>query len=664
MRILIIIVNRHTYRKGPTLKGNIACVKKLLESKYLKVGVEIIIPMGRKTKLITMVGSKIPFYRHFLWYKAQGIFFYVIRKLLNQSKRPASSGTGLIVKCPKGIYNRKRLEFGNFRKTKVWGSRRIHNTAIICGKESSRFKINESWFESQLYKDHIIKLKMNIQANKTCNNLITILSNKEFLINCYKKIKIKPKNLTNSLNSETLDSIINKTWFEEVTNLLKNGSFIFKPILKTYTTKSRIKQSFITIPSLKDEIIHEGIRVLLELIFKESFRNCSHAFRKNRGYNTCLTFIKYTFSKSNWFIKRYNNDKQYFNIEQDILAKILRTKIQDELFIDLIYKYLNVGYRKKFNQKNSMQNILVQENILFPLLLNIYMNVFDEWVEDFLIPKYTLLDIKKIFNLTYKKTLIKSSKIAVKSFCKNADNNINYYSRVFYVRYADEFIIGLVGSKKLCSKIINEIKVFLKKKLLLNLNIEKTKITHATTEKVLFLGYEIKCTPNKKITVNSIGRFSKNTNNTQLMAPIKQIIKLLQNMGFVSNKGKPTRNKKFINYNLWNIIENYKAIEHGILNYYKLANNYKKLAVQVHYILKYSCALTISSKIKLKTLKGVFKRYGKNLSVDRKGKTFSYPKVSYRRPLLGSVFIKKAMTVNELIENLTNRYISRHIKSK
>jgi len=83
---------------------------------------------------------------------------------------------------------------------------------------------------------------------------------------------------------------------------------------------------------------------------------------------------------------------------------------------------------------------------------------------------------------------------------------------------------------------------------------------------------------------------------------------------------------------LWNIIDSYKSIERGVLNYYSMANNYGRLSARVHYSLKYSCALTISSKMKLKTMRGAFKRYGKNLEIKVRDKTMSYPNISYKRP--------------------------------
>jgi hypothetical protein len=116
------------------------------------------------------------------------------------------------------------------------------------------------------------------------------------------------------------------------------------------------------------------------------------------------------------------------------------------------------------------------------------------------------------------------------------------------------------------------------------------------------------------------------------------VVEKLRSKGFLNLKYKPTRNGRYINKDLWKIIYTYRSIERKIVSYYFLASNYGRLIARVHYILKYSCALTISSKMKLKTLREVFKRYGKNLTVTVGTKSISYPRISYKtsRKLISS----------------------------
>jgi hypothetical protein len=170
--------------------------------------------------------------------------------------------------------------------------------------------------------------------------------------------------------------------------------------------------------------------------------------------------------------------------------------------------------------------------------------------------------------------------------------------------------------------------------LAMTLNIDKTHITHSTSEKALFLGYEISCTPKSKMPIgyNSRKRLVRKTTRTIMNAPIKRVVERLRLKGFLNSKNQPTRCGRYINMDLWNIIDSYKSIERGVLNYYSMANNYGRLSARVHYSLKYSCALTISSKMKLRTMRGSFKRYGKNLEIKVRDKLISYSNISFKRP--------------------------------
>ena len=620
------IVNHHTYLRGLTSKGTTACMKRFPE----RVGTEIKLPMDRITNLNSMVGSEVPCRQDM-----QGVGNYVVFSIQNQSKQPASSSR-LIEEGPKGnnmhdyAYWRKRTEFGIFRNTKVWGKRRIHSTVFICGKGSSKFTIRESWFEGQDIKDQFQKLQHDVSHNIRVTNLTNILSEKNFLIGCYLNIKSKAGNMTKSLSPETLDGI-NMKWFDEVIHTFRNGKYHFKPSRQTPIPKPNGKLRPLTIPSPRDKIVQEGMRILLECVFNEMLCNSSHGFRSGRGCHTALNQVQLHFGKSNWFIEG-DISQQYPSINHNILINILREKIQDEPFIDLVYKYMRVGYGETSNEILPMKIGLMQKGLISPILSNIYMHPFDVWIEDDLIPKYTKGKRKKA-NPEYTKMLRTNKKAVDKTVHSFIAKDVNY-GRVHYVRYVDDFLIGVIGSKETCMEIRKEIKNFLENNLAMTLNIDKTKITHATTEKALFLGHNICCTPLSKMKVgyNSKNQLTRRTTRTVLNAPIKTIVEKLQHRGFLNTKGEPTRCGRYVNMDLWNIIDSYQSIQRGILNYYSMANNYGRLAARMHYSLKYSCALTISSKMKLRTLRGAFGRYGKNLTVKVGDKSISYSNISYKRP--------------------------------
>jgi len=520
--------------------------------------------------------------------------------------------------------------------------------------------IGDTWFEGQEIKNQFHKLLKKLENNERANNLVTIMSNRDFLVGCYLNIKTKRGNMTQSLSPETLDSI-DMCWFNEVVHTFRNGKFTFQPSRRLYIPKPNGKFRYLTISSPRDKIVQEGMRILMECIFNVHFRESSHAFRPGRGCHTALNQIRYGFQRSNWFIKGDIN-QQYSSIDHNILVSILREKIQDEPFIDLVYKYMRIGYGEKGDKITPMRLGLIQGGLISPILSNIYMHPFDEWMEDVLIPKYTIGKRKKA-NPEYTKMIRQHGRAVDKLISTTIANDVNF-GRLTYVRYVDDFLIGVIGSKETCVKIKKEIKVFLEERLAMTLNIDKTYITHATTEKALFLGYDISCTPKSKMRIgyDSRKRLVRITTRTIMNAPIKRVVERLRLKGFLNRKNQPTRCGRYINMDLWSIVKSYKLIERGVLNYYSMANNYGRLAARVHYSLKYSCALTISSKMKLRTMRGAFKRYGKNLEIKVGDNSISYPNISFKRPRKFIVRLNDNFSFESFFDSLVYRH-KRHVEN-
>jgi group II intron reverse transcriptase/maturase len=474
-------------------------------------------------------------------------------------------------------------------------------------------------------------LKSNIVNGEKCNNLSIIMSDPNFLIAAWVKIRSNSGSLTPALTKKTLDGI-KLSWFEETANTMRNGRFQFSPSRRTYISKPDGKERPLTIPSPKDKIVQEAMRFLLMLIFERNFSKDSHGWVTGRGCHTALNQVRLQFSQDNWYIEG-DIDQQFPSLDHKIIVELLRTRIADQAFIDLIYKYLKVGYGKTPSLITPMRIGTSQGGVLSPILANIYMTPFDEWVNNYLKPKYTKGKRKRA-NPRYTK-MIRTGKVIDHSIQSLYSHDINYL-RLHYVRYADDFIIGLNGPKIYCKQIVQECKTFLVEKLKLTLNIEKTKITHSQQESALFLGYRVHKTKLKKMKIayNSRNKLTRRVTNTILDGPIDQIVEKLIQKGYAKKNGVPTRNGRFINHTLYDIVEHYKMVERGLLQYYNLANNYGRVAARIHYILKYSCALNIASKMKLNTLKRVFNKYGKDINIkDNMGIIITrYPSINYKRP--------------------------------
>jgi group II intron reverse transcriptase/maturase len=457
---------------------------------------------------------------------------------------------------------------------------------------------------------------------------------------------------TKAFGNETLDGITAK-WFIETANSFRNGKFNFKPARRVYIPKPNGKSRPLTMPSPRDKVVQEAMRFLLELIYEPEFRNCSTGWRPNRGCSDAIKYINKKFAHDCWYIEG-DIKAQFPTLNHERIVKVLSKKIKDQAFIDLIYKYLKVGYGSKTSEVKRMPLGVVQGGLISPILANIYMMEFDEWMEDVLIPNFNKGKRKKA-NPEYTR-MIRKGKAVDKTIRTRIENDSNF-KRMHYIRYADDFLIGIDGSYKDCVRIRKTVGDFLKKELLLDISMEKTKITNATKDSAQFLGYRIHKTKIRSMAVkrNSKGVVTRRPGRAVTDATTDRIIKRLIENGFAKKGGKPTRNGKFIYLNLFDLVEHYKMVERGILNYYGLAYNYGRVAARVDYILRYSCALTIASKMRLRTKKKVFSKYGYTLKIkspDGKRST-SWPKISYSRPK--KTKLTSAWIPERLVDNLSKR---------
>lgn len=625
-----IVVNLPTYRKELTLCGKTACRKR----DFVRIFPEVKFTTNRITNLNFMEGSQVP------RYNVRSVRNYVVLRSPEYIKHPVI-GNDLMEESSKVNIRREFLEFGISRHVEALGRRRIYNTIFVYRKRSSFACSGKSSLEGLEGTEQLQILKESLYNKGTAHNLSKIMSIPEFLISSYIKIRSNKGSMTQTFDG-TLDKIKDKC-FINTASQMRNGLYQFSPARRIYIPKPNGKLRPLTIPCPKDKIVQEGMKFLLETVFESVFKDSSFGFRPNLGCHAALKDIRKKCKAVSWYIEG-DIEQQFLCIDHSILVSMLKKKIKDQAFIDLIYKYLRTGYSETRNKIIPMKMGLIQGGILSPVLSNIYMTSFDCWVEDVLKPSFDK-GIKRKTNPEYFRRYYQDGLKVKDKTIRSVVGNDSDCKRMFYFRYADDFIIGVDGNKKDCVELRDSIEKFLLKELKLVLNMDKSKIIHAETKSAKFLGYKIHKTKLRKMAIkrDSKSRMSRRVPRPILDAPLSEIVNKLVQKGYVKkNKGtkgkptkifKPTRNGRFINLTLDGIINHYKTVEKGILNYYSLANNYGNLVGIVHYLLKYSCVLTIASKMRLKTMRKVFRKYKKDLSVKGdNAKITSYPTPSYKRP--------------------------------
>ena len=524
---------------------------------------------------------------------------------------------------------RKYRGDGGFVVGGAWRQMRKFNSTASPLKGTSLRSFEETLPAGLVELNRLI-MECNDNPRLNFNNLRAIIADPGFLMHAYGIIKSNPGYMTPGVDNVTLDEIDLK-FFENLGREIGSGSFKFKPARRIDITKPKGGTRSLSIASPRDKIVQSAIKIILEAIFEPHFSDYSHGFRPGRGTHTAIYQMRRLFTEVNWLIEA-DISKCFDTLPQNLMIEELQKRINDQVFIDLIYKSLKAGYIDASQAFKVPQVGSPQGSIISPILCNILMNKLDEWLNNY--SEIFQLGIRKKANPAYTKLIRDmkykrpSEKKAIRSFIyqnriRSLIGNDPNFKRMRFVRYADDLIIGVSGSLQDCQTINNDLAIFLKEKLGLELSSSKTLITPATQKKAHFLGFDISITPyTKRQLVRSFRkdgsiRLSAQTSRPKIFAPIPNIVAKLESKGYCKYgvKSNPTRVGRLIHLSLPMIINHYTALGRGIINYYSCADNLTRLKARILYILKYSCALTFASKLKLRTVKKVFSKYGYNLEV-------------------------------------------------
>jgi len=483
-------------------------------------------------------------------------------------------------------------------------------------------------------RNPIAVLKSLTEKSKDVNykfqRLYRNLYNPEFYWLAYKNIYANKGSMTAGVDGATMDNMSDSR-IEKIIYSLKSGSYKPNPARREYIAKKNSKKKRpLGIPTGDDKLVQEVVRMILESIFEPNFSDRSHGFRPKRSCHTALKQTHDTFTGAHWFVEG-DIEACFDSFDHHVLIDLLRRRIDDEAFIALMWKFLKAGYMEQWQYHKTYCGT-PQGSGISPILANIYLDELDKYMEQYKIEfdvgssksrqrshEYRAA-IGKAYYYKRKGTLnwesldVSERKLRAKTL-KSLQRELRSlpaaiakdsgYKAIQYVRYADDFLIGVIGSKEDAQRVKSDVKQFLANTLKLKMSDEKTKITH-TGDRARFLGYDVTVSRAQTAVKKKDGKTQRcHSYVVRLLVPReKWVAKLLEYNAMkivINNNGKERfkalHRGKLINKSDIEILSAYNSEIRGLGNFYSLANDAYKIGKFAN-VMKYSMFKTFANKYK------------------------------------------------------------------
>lgn len=477
----------------------------------------------------------------------------------------------------------------------------------------------------------LARISQNSLANKeeVFTKLYRYLLRPDIYFVAYKNLYANSGAATKGVNEDTADGF-SEAKIDSIIKALADETYQPMPVRRTYIQKknNRKKLRPLGIPTFTDKLVQEVLRMILEAVYEPIFLDVSHGFRPKRSCQTALKQLRREFNGTRWFVE--GDIKGCFdNINHAVLVGLLNNKIKDARITKLIYKFLKAGYLENW-QYHKTYSGTPQGGIISPLLANIYLHELDKFVmklkSEFdtpgvgqITPEYRELhnEIKRLSHRLTKVTgeerkLVLAEYKPKRQKLMSIPCTAQTDKKLKYVRYADDFLIAVKGSREDCQWIKSKLAEFIGDTLKMELSEDKTLITHSS-KCARFLGYDVRVRRSGKIKRGGPGHVKMRTLNggVELLVPLNDKIRQ-----FVFTKGVaiqkedgsmfPVHRKYLVGLTDLEIVSVYNAELRGICNYYGMASNFCKLHYFA-YLMEYSCLKTLASKHKISLSKTIDK---------------------------------------------------------
>lgn len=382
---------------------------------------------------------------------------------------------------------------------------------------------------------------------------------------------------TPGVDGQVMDDIVPDE-IKRLSQQLSAGCYQPRPVRRHYIPKRNGKRRPLGIPTARDKVVQAGVAMILEALYEPLFRPCSHGFRAGHSPITALRQVSSAYRAGATWIVEGDICDCFGAIPHGVILNCLRQRIRDERFIDLVRKLLQAGVMEG-GQVTPSYSGTPQGAVVSPILANVVLHELDCWMEtawEANPPPQTKQQENARSNPTYRRlskriarlrsyldgkqalpkgTTAEELRTELRAKLRQRRTQPSLLPRrvIFYTRYADDFVVVLCNtSKEEARQLKTELTAWLRERLGLTLNDDKTLITH-WQEPLRFLGYQLQ------------GRATTQGSRYLHLTIPKEAVR--------SVIAKIQRATTYTQAPVYDVVTNVNTVARGWCNYYRYAHN-------------------------------------------------------------------------------------------